>query len=294
MPDRGGYDWCTVGTRPGSPKARTLGAELRKAREGTGIGVRELARRLSIGHAWVTRTEQGSRDATSEDVAGIAVALGLPAVERDRLVELARETGDADWLRAGIPGVHQELVTLIEYERTASKIVEIAPLLVPGLVQTADYARAVMASSLGPELETRVAMRASRRDILTSRNAPTFEAVIMERALLERIAEPDVMADQLRHLAKIAALSNVILRVIPAGVGQWTPAHSGQFMLIDFPGAAPIVHLEHLGSAAFLTAPQAIDTYRRALDTLRDTAMTPIESAGCVAEWATRHEESAA
>lgn len=281
-----------AGTRPGSPKARTLGAELRRAREDTGIGVRELARRLNIGHAWVTRTETGSRDATSEDVAGIAVALGLPAVERDRLVELARESGDADWLRAGIPGVHQELVTLIEYERTASSITEVAPLLVPGLLQTSDYARAVMKTSLGPELETRVAMRASRRDILTSRSAPTFEALIMERALLDRIAEPEVMADQLRYLGKIATLPNVTLRVIPTSVGEWTPAHSGQFVLIDFPRAAPIVHLEHLGSAAFLTASQAIDTYRRALDTLRDTAMTPTESTGYVAACATQHEES--
>ncbi|WP_092926046.1 helix-turn-helix domain-containing protein [Actinopolyspora alba] len=281
-----------TGTRPGSPKARTLGAELRKARESTGTGVRELARKLNIGHAWITRTETGVRTATPEDVAGITVALGLSASERDRLTELARESDGPDWLRAGIPGVHQELVTLIEYERTASAITEVAPLLVPGLLQTADYARTVMATSQGPEQETRIAMRSSRRDILTSRQAPTFEAILMERALTERIAAPEIMADQLRHVGKIADLPNVTLRIIPSNPGAWTSAHSGQFMLIEFPRAAPIVHLEHLGSAAFLTAPHAVEIYKDAVGNLRDAAMTPEQAKEFVAARANDFEES--
>ncbi|SFD93506.1 hypothetical protein SAMN04487819_105199 [Actinopolyspora alba] len=181
---------------------------------------------------------------------------------------------------------------MIEYERTASAITEVAPLLVPGLLQTADYARTVMATSQGPEQETRIAMRSSRRDILTSRQAPTFEAILMERALTERIAAPEIMADQLRHVGKIADLPNVTLRIIPSNPGAWTSAHSGQFMLIEFPRAAPIVHLEHLGSAAFLTAPHAVEIYKDAVGNLRDAAMTPEQAKEFVAARANDFEES--
>ncbi|MGI8308122.1 helix-turn-helix domain-containing protein [Saccharopolyspora hattusasensis] len=276
----------------GSPKARTLGAELRRAREAAHVGVRELARRLQRAHAWVNRTESGVRAITPEDVTGIAVALGLSTSERERLVELAREDDGPNWLRAGIPGVHQELVTLIEYERTASKIVEAAPLLVPGLLQTSEYARAVMSGTPGPDMETRIAMRASRRDILVKRNPPAFEAILMERALADPIDDPEVMVDQLRHLQKVAELPNVTLRVIPSMLRQWTPVHSGQFMIFEFPKAAPIVHLEHLGSAAFLTAANVVDTYQAALGTLRHAAMNPEESVEFIAACETKTEEN--
>ncbi|MEU5853204.1 helix-turn-helix domain-containing protein [Saccharopolyspora shandongensis] len=280
-------------SRLGNPKSRTLGAELRKAREEAGIGVRELARILGCAHAWVTRSEAGTRIATPEDVTAIAVALGATGSERERLVELAREDGGPDWLRTGIPGVHQDLATLIDYERDARAIFEVAPLLIPGLLQIPDYTRAVMVGCSPGELETRVAMRASRRDILTGRRAPTFEALILESALTAPIATPEAMADQYRHLLKIAELDNVTVRIIPEGPPRWTPAHSGQFMLFEFPKAAPLVHLEHLGFAAFLTSPGVVATYAEAISSLRAISMDQDESMEFIAACTTRAEETA-
>ncbi|QIZ36583.1 helix-turn-helix transcriptional regulator [Saccharopolyspora sp. ASAGF58] len=279
-------------SKAGSPKARTLGAELRKAREGKGITVRELARRLGIGHAWVVRTEAGSRPTTAEDVTAILVALGVSGVERERLVELAREADGPDWLRAGIPGVHQELVTLIDYERTANAISEVAPLLVPGVLQTADYARAVMTGLPPGELETRVAMRATRRDFLSSRKAPAFEALIAECALTSPIVDAETMIDQYEHIEKVADLPNVTVRIIRSTPPRWTPAHEGRFIMFEFPQAPPLVHLEHLGSAAFLTSPNVIDTYSKALGTLRDVAMSPAESAEFIGACIERAKET--
>ncbi|GAA4852285.1 helix-turn-helix domain-containing protein [Saccharopolyspora rosea] len=282
-----------TGSRPGSPKARTLGAELRKAREDAGIGVRELARRLNRGHAWVTRTEAGTRAVTPEDVTGVVVALGVSGQERDRLVGLARESDGPDWIHTGIPGVHQELVTLIEYERTASAISEVAPLLLPGLLQTPDYARAVMAGLPAGEVETRVAMRASRRDMLISRDAPEFEAIILETALTTPILSGEPAVDQYRHLLKLAELRNVTIRVVRTTPPRWTPAHEGRFIIFEFPKASPIVHLEHIKSSAFLTSPDVVEAYRTTLGTLREMAITPAGSAEFIASCIERAEEDA-
>ncbi|MCA1185067.1 MULTISPECIES: helix-turn-helix transcriptional regulator [unclassified Saccharopolyspora] len=278
------YDWPVTRSKPGSPKARTLGAELRKAREDAGIGVRELARRLDVAHAWVTRTEAGTRTASPEDVGAAAAALGLSAAERERIADIAREGDGPNYLRAGIPGVHQELVTLMNYERTATAISEVAPLLVPGLLQTGDYARAIMTESSPGEVETKVAMRASRRDVLTSRKAPRFEALIAESALTRPIADVETMSGQLRHLQQAAQLFNITIRVIPDRLPRWTPAHSGQFMFFEFPTARPVVHLEHFASAAFLTGDSAIEAYRDALDTLREAALSAEDTLKFIAE----------
>ncbi|MEY8041256.1 helix-turn-helix transcriptional regulator [Saccharopolyspora cebuensis] len=269
-----------------------MGAELRKAREEQRISVREVGRRLGVDHTFVTRIERGTRTATAEDVAAIAVALGLSTDERERLAALAREADQSDWLRAGTPGIHQELVTLIEYERTASAIIEVAPLLIPGLAQTADFARAVMVDHPIGEREARVGMRTARREILSRRDGPTFEAILMERVLDDAIAPASVMADQLRHLEQLGRLPNVTIRVIPADLGRWTPAHSGQFLMFEFSRASPILHLEHVASASFITAESAIDTYRQVVDTLRETAMSPDQTTKLIAAKITEYEES--
>ncbi|MGJ7905160.1 DUF5753 domain-containing protein [Actinopolyspora sp. H202] len=181
---------------------------------------------------------------------------------------------------------------MIEYERTATYIAEIAPLLIPGLLQIGDYARAVMTEAPPEELESRVAMRASRRDILIGRNAPEFEAIIMQRALEERVCDAATMADQLRHMLKTAEFPNVTVRVLPSTVNRWTPAHSGEFVLFEFSKAPPIVHFEQLCSAVFLTDSKAVEEHRQALDTLREATMTPEDSLNFIADRADAVEES--
>src|SRR5699024_2733367 len=149
-------------------------------RQDVGVGVRELARRIGTSHGWVTRTEAGDRPISVDDVTSILAALGIASSERERLVEMAREVDEPNWLRPGIPGVREELVTLIEYERTANHIVEAAPLLIPGILQTSDYARAIMAGLPAGEREAKIGMRAGRRDVLTKSRAPAFETFILE------------------------------------------------------------------------------------------------------------------
>ncbi|SDJ86402.1 Helix-turn-helix domain-containing protein [Actinopolyspora mzabensis] len=285
------YGWFMNRSKPGSPKARSLAAELRKLRQDADVGVRELARRIGTSHGWVTRTESGSRSISVADVTSILAALEISSEDRERLVDMAREADQPDWLRPGIPGVREELVTLIEYERTATHFVEAAPLLIPGILQTADYARAIMSGLPAGEREAKVGMRAARRDVLTKVQAPVFEAFILEHVLRDSVCDASAHADQLRHLLKMAELPNVSIRALPKNLG-WTHLHSGHFIHFEFGDAAPIVHLETLGSGVFLSSPGAISNYTDAMGSLRQAAMTEQETAEFITSIMERLEES--
>lgn len=273
------------------PKARALGAELRECREAAGLKQRELAKAIGVSYVSVSRYETGARSPKPEDVAQILGTLGVTGERYDELVDMARDADQPNWLDSGHAGIRRELTTLIEFERDATAITDVATSVIPGLLQTSDYARAVIGEATS-DVDARVAMRIGRRDTLTRRNAPTFAALITEHALREPIGGHGVMAEQLRHLSKMAELDNVTVQVIPAGSTQWHPAHAGQFILFEFAKSAPIVHLEHYRTSAFLHRGRDVIAYQEAATTLRQLAMSPAESVGLIAEITDRLETS--
>lgn len=283
--------WCMAQTSGGSPKARVVGAELRKARQENGVGVRELARRLGTTHSKLSRYENGQSIASSEFVASTLTALGVPEAERERVLDLARGREWTNWLAPNAPGLHQELTTLIEFERSANHITEVSAMVMPGLLQTSDYARAVMADLPPADLETRVTLRVGRREVLNAKSAPQFESLIMESAVRLRIGGKPVMAEQLRHLVKMTEKPDITLRVIP-DLEAWHPGHAGSYILFGFPSSPPIVHLEHYNSRVFLHEHEDTCAYQDATDKLRDLAMSEEESGALISQVAGEMEIS--
>lgn len=265
-------------TTGGTPKARALGAELREAREAAGKSLRKLARELGTNHVRLMRYEIGKSVPSPDFVTKVLTALGVGAAEQDRLVEMAREAGTPNWLTADRAGVGQELSALIEFERTATRITNVATGLVPGLLQTADYARAVMRGKPPGEAEKLVLMRLGRREVLASRSAPRFVAIIAENALREPIGGYQVMAEQLRKVADLAQWPNISVWVLRSGSTVWHPGHVGPFVLFEFAKAGPVVHLEHYRSSVFLHNPATAEEYLRAAADLLDMAMDEQES----------------
>ncbi len=243
-------------------------------------------------HSKYARLETGEKVPSPGDVAAILATLGAPEAERERLVEMATDAEEGNWLKSGSLSPSEELTALMEFERTATGIVDVSPILVPGLFQTADYARSIMTGKPPGEIEARVAMRVGRRDVLSRRHAPRVTAIIMEGALHEPIGGPSVMIDQLRHIVKMAEMEAVTVRVLRGGSRIWTPAHAGPFILFEFPKAAPVVHLEHLSSSAFLSAASDIKTYREAVANLDAMAMGVSESTAFIARCAEDMEDS--
>lgn len=272
-----------VGKSEHTPKARALGAELRECRRDAGLTQQELADQIGVSHVSVSRYESGTRLPKPEDVAQILATLGVNGERYAELVDMARGVEHPNWLETGKNGLRRELTTIIEFERTATSIVEVATNIVPGLLQTADFARALMSEVPGPDLEARVALRVGRRDVLSRSNAPDFKAIISEVALRQRIGGVAVMADQLRQVQKMAALPNVAVLVLPAVSERWHPAHAGSFILYEFPKSQPIIHLEHFASGAFIHTKE-VAAYQDAVATLRGIAMDSDRSADLIAE----------
>jgi transcriptional regulator with XRE-family HTH domain len=274
-----------TGTGQGTPKAKALGTELRKVREEAGFGVRELADKIGISHSSLSRYENGSRSPEPENLATILGAIGVSPEKREELLALSREPDRANWLSVGMTEQQRQLGTLLDYEAEATVITNVAPLLVPGLLQTGAYARAIMEEGGVPaeEISTRVSVRLGRRDTLTRKDPAELRAVIGEAVLRQDIGGPAVMHEQLQHLARMAELPNVEIRVIPTKC-RWNPAHDGPFALVEFSDKSPVVHLENRRAGLFFHEPEDTDIYVEAAEKVLRAAMSLEDSARLIAD----------
>ncbi|WP_190822561.1 helix-turn-helix domain-containing protein [Saccharopolyspora pogona] len=273
-----------------SPQARILGAELRELRKEAGFTVRELAAKIGLGHAAVSRYETGVRSPTPDTLARLLTALGTSVERYEELLELAKRSSEPNLIGSSRSGLHKHLLNLAEFERTAQRVVHVAPLVIPGPLQTRAFAKHIMSSLDGEEREVRIELRMSRSSaVLASGN---LEAFISERVLDDDIGGPGVMAAQLRHIVSAAETGRATVRILPKRLQQWTLAHNGSFVLFEFAKAAPIIHLEHYRGPAFLYDQKDVEAYRKALTTLDELAMPSDASTKLMAEVAERLEGS--
>lgn len=280
---RCGLLWCMAGT---TPRARAIGAELRRAREDAGLSARTLATRLGIAHTTIGRWESGERSPRPTDVAAVLGALGVDHEVREELIELSRNSDGRHWVASGLPEQKRQLAALLELERDAARIVNVSPLLVPGLLQSSGYARAIIGGGGVPsvEVETRVAVRIGRRDVIMRRERPAeLLALVDETALNRNIGGPSVMADQLRSLEEASHWANVTLRAIPESAG-WHPALEGPFVLLEFADRTSVVQIENRRSALFFHEPVDVEAYQLAIDRVQDIAMSPAETRALIAD----------
>lgn len=261
-----------------------LGAELKAARAATGLTVRGLAGNVGINQALISLWENGHRLPRLEQLEALVDHLQVVGDDRERIIGLRHELeGGPGELDAGSPNIGALLAKLIEHERNASRIVHVAPLMLPGLLQTSDYSRAILAGTT--DIETKVALRVGRRDVLNRKPMPVdYTALIYSEVLVQPMASPDVMRDQLLHLLKMAEMPNVTIQVVSSMRCGWNPLHSGPFILFEFPSARPIVHLEHLRSSVFLWHKEDVRAYMSAVEEIQNAAMTPAESVEVIAE----------
>jgi hypothetical protein len=277
-------------------RARQLAAVLRDARDHVAVSNREIARRLGVSHTGVNSwlSESDPKPPKSEDVASILTVLDVTGEERDRILQLAR-SDDADWLASGPPGMNPQLASVMDCERDATTITVWAPLVVPGLLQTSDYARTVISRGspnlTAHELDSMVMVRNARRDILVRRSPVMLQAFIGLPALHGGIGGSEVMVDQLEHVLEMGKRDNVTVQALDLS-GDWYPAHAGQFVIYESAGLPPTVYLEHHRSGAFLDSESDVAAYQTAAEQIRREAMSPDETAGLIADVITRALET--
>lgn len=252
-----------------------LAAELTQLREAAGLTTRQLADRLGVSQGKVTKTENARTVPSVEDVRAWAEATGAPAEEAARLVDLVeRAHTEAIMLRAarraGLPDLQRQVAAS---EQAATAIHVYTPTIIPGLLQTPDYARLLVTSvhQDRPDVAEAISQRMQRQAILYEEGR-RFEFVIGEAALRWRYGAAAVQLGQLDRLRTAALLPGVQVGVLPFDreVPAW---HSHGFTLFEADDGAPYVHVETLTASLNVTEPADVEAYRQALERLRELAV---------------------
>ncbi|MEQ4303737.1 helix-turn-helix transcriptional regulator [Plantactinospora sp. B6F1] len=278
--------------QPATVVGRGLGGELRQLRQDRRLTAASVTKQLGWQPSRLSRMETGQQGIHLEDVAALLVVYGVTGEERKRLLGLVERAKDTGWWEV-LGNLPAESRTLIRLEAEATAIVNWQPLLVPGLLQTADYARAVMnGCGVGEaDAQTRVAARLGRQAILTRAEPPKLNVLLDEMVLRRVLGSPRVMVRQLRHLVEAAERPNVTLRVVPFELGAHTGL-DGPIVLLDFARNRSVVHLEHKMSGLFLDEPERVALFRQETDRLAEVALSAAESVEFVARVATECERA--
>lgn len=287
-----------------TPKARALGAALRQAREEKKMLLRELGSAIKRDIGVISRWETGERTPKPEQVAQILTRLGVDGDRYDEIMTLAYGTNESQWVATTLPEQRQQMVAFLDWEQNASRIVEVAPLLVPGILQTGDYIRAIMTAPGSDvptaEVASRVTSRLGRRDVLTKPNPAQLVVLLGRSALTQGIGGRQVMIEQLRHLLEMSARPNIELRIIPDDRG-WHPGLEGAFTLIESSratamrngstGSASVVFVETRRSDLVLHEDGDVAAYIRAIDRIMNVALPPEVSRNFIADLLNRMEK---
>ncbi|MGK5674864.1 helix-turn-helix domain-containing protein [Micromonospora sp. URMC 106] len=240
-----------------------LGGELRRARRDRGLSQEELAQRINYSSSLVGMVEIGHRTPSQDFVGRLDAALESGGFF-ERLLALVRADAAPPWLREWIQ---------VEAEATLIRWFE--PSLIPGLLQTEAYARAVLTGGgmlREAEIEQRVASRLARQAVLSREAPPEVVFVVDESVLRRQIGDRKVMAEQFDHLLAVTAAPHVDLHVVPADAGMHAGL-AGAFILARTPEGGEVAHLDTPLRAHVSDRSDDVDSLQRRWENLRGEAL---------------------
>jgi transcriptional regulator with XRE-family HTH domain len=281
-------------TAPREPRAQRvrLGSELRQLRRLAGLSGEQMARQVGVSQRTVSRFENGQALPSIPQVTAWARVAKAGAERRELLVALAEAAVNEvavfrDGMAGGLAGVQ---VSFRELEASAGAVRNFQPGLVPGLLQTAEYARRVL--EIGDvrgtgDAQAAAVVRLQRQQAL-HQPGRVFEFVITEAALRWRPGPAEIMSAQLLHIAALAGLESVRIGVIPADTEMHAIVRCG-FILYDDrdDDQAPVVSIETPHAALYVSEPADVDIYRGELARFRQSAVFGAAAAAIIRELAT-------
>jgi transcriptional regulator with XRE-family HTH domain len=279
----------------GSPlvQRRRLRAELRKARQATDppLTQEQVAHEMDWSLSKVIRIESASSGISANDLKALLQLYGVKdSGQVDSLLALARAARERSWWSAYRDVAPTSLLQLIEYESAASVVRQFETTFIPGILQTEDYARAVIQDYYderpgSDRLRTLVDLRIRREDLFDADNRPSFQFMLDEAVIRRLVGGSSVMRNQLRRLIEVANKPNVTLEVIPFSAGLH-PGMNGPFEIIEFadPSDSDIVFLESPRGDIVSDDPEETLKYREAFEGLAKAALGPRDSLGRIAK----------
>ncbi|KIA61373.1 helix-turn-helix domain-containing protein [Nocardia vulneris] len=286
--------------REGGPVVLRLavGGQLRRWREGCGITKEAAGEYIRSSNAKISRLELGRAGFKERDLMDLLTLYGVTdSDQRATILDLARKANQPGWWHRYSDLLPSGFETYIGLESAAQTIRTFEGQLVPGLLQTEDYARAVIAvahdnASATPQVEQRshgreidvrtarrVELRSKRQEILDAAGGPILWAVLDEAVLHRPVGGTRVMREQLEHLVAMSTKRNVIIQVLTCRSGGHAAVGCSFTMLGFAEREVPeIVYLEHLTAALYLDRQEDVETYRAAMNQLVLQADTPEQS----------------
>jgi transcriptional regulator with XRE-family HTH domain len=252
------------GKRSSESPLKCFGDELRRLRDEAGMTQEELASIINYSAAQVSAVEKAKRTPREDFAIGCDAALK----SGDRFTNLWREIQRR---------LHRPVLrSYFDLEKEAVRVRTFQPMFVPGLLQTEAYARAVIRGTSpfddDDTVEARVTDRMERQSVLRGENAPTLLAIVEESLLRRPIGGPEVMREQLRHLADTAERPGVTVQVIPRTVGAY-PGMEGPVVLLSFEATTDVAYLDHARGGELVNRPQDVVAVAAQFDALRAEAL---------------------
>lgn len=274
-------------------RRRKLGAELRALRASAALTSGEAARLVGWHQSKVSRIETGASGVKPADVRLLLDAYGVTDSDlRELLLVLAGSDegggGRHHWwhaYRGVLPPTYRDFISL---ESQASEMRTLETSVVPGLLQTPEYARAVTRAAVDglddERLDALVEVRLARQDVLRAERPLELSAVLDEAVLRREVGGPEVMTRQLHRLLEAARLPQVCLQVLPFTAGAHVGI-TGPFVIFSFSSTSDldVVVLDHLTSSLYLERKEDLEAYTEAFNTLQGHALSPEESSDYIA-----------
>ena len=275
-----------MSTEPGpATRRRQLGRQLRDLRLAAGIRTMEAAAEKSgLSRATISRIESAKQTILPRTVRLLCQTYGVGAPLIDHLAKLAAESDDRGWMLSYSDTTPNWFERYLGEEAEASEIWNYQAEFVPGLLQTAEYCRAVSAVNspdvTEDEVDRRVELRLARQELLARDKSPHLHLVVNEAVVRRQVGGPAVMREQLRHIGEVAKRSSVTVQVLPFSAGAH-PAMTGSFTMLHFPteGGEPTIFVEVDSGALYPDRPSDFERYTWIFDQLRDLALSPAKSA---------------
>ncbi len=278
---------------PGSgPTVRRilLGTQLRRLREARGITREDAGYRIRASESKISRMELGRVGFKERDVVDLLAMYGVDEESaRDTLVTLAREANAPGWWHQYADVLPDWFQTYVGLEEAAAVLRVYEVQFVPGLLQTAGYARAVIAQGWPgapeEEIERRVSIRITRQELLSKQSGPRLWAVVDEAALRRPVGSREVFRSQLEQLIELTQDARITLQVTPFRSGGHA-AEAGAFTIMRFPEAdlPDVVYLEQLTSALYLDKREDVERYSEVMERLSVESEPPERTANIVRE----------
>jgi transcriptional regulator with XRE-family HTH domain len=266
-------------------RRRELGALLRKLRTEKGLTVEQAAEELMFSMSKLSRMETGHGVATPRDIRDVCSLYEVTdEAERERMLKLAAEGKQAGWWQSyDLP-----YSTYVGLEAEATAISDFQSSVVPGLLQTADYARAghegAMPRLSSEEIERRIEAKLTRQALLGQDEPPAFSAVLDEAVLHRMVGGPAVMSAQLGRLIEAANRPKVTIQVIPFTLGAH-PGVESNFNILEMPSPTPgVVFVEGLVGSIYLERSEELTRYRQIFERLQAIALSPKDTIALIAE----------